>query len=58
MVDKNLVIAREELAKIAQGNFNTAFDLIKQLDKKTAKPVNAIAFIYKRYFDFSFIVLI
>ena len=51
VVDKNLVVAREELAKMAYDNFAVAYELIKKLDKKTARPVNAIAFIYKRYFD-------
>lgn len=51
VVDKNLSIAREELAKIASDDFIKAFELIKKLDKKTARPVKAIAYIYKRYFD-------
>lgn len=51
VVDKNLTIAREELAKIASINYEKAYDLIKQLDKKTARPVLMIANIYRRYFD-------
>ena len=51
LVDKNLAIAREELAKVAQAEYTRAFELIKKLDKKSARPVRAIAYIYKRYFD-------
>lgn len=51
VVDKNLAVAREELAKIAKTDYDKAFEIIKKLDKKSAKPVKAIAYIYKRYFD-------
>lgn len=51
VVNKNLAIAREELAKIAAQNYADAYELIKKLDKKTARPVLMIANIYKRYFD-------
>ncbi len=51
IVDKNLAIAREELAQIATKNYDEAYRLIKQLDKKTARSVMIIASIYKRYFD-------
>lgn len=51
IVDKNLAIAREELAQIAAKNYDEAYRLIKQLDKKTARSVMIIASIYKRYFD-------
>ncbi len=51
IVDKNLAIAREELAQIAAKNYDEAYGLIKQLDKKTARSVMIIASIYKRYFD-------
>lgn len=51
VVDKNLVVAREELAKIAAQNYETAYELIKKLDKKAARPVLMIANIYKKYFD-------
>lgn len=51
VVNKNLAIAREELAKVAAQNYAEAYDLIKKLDKKTARPVLMIANIYKRYFD-------
>ena len=51
IVDKNLAIAREELAQIAAKNYDEAYGLIKRLDKKTARSVMIIASIYKRYFD-------
>lgn len=51
LVDKNLAIAREELAQIAEADYTTAFELIKKLPKKSARPVRMIAYIYKRYFD-------
>lgn len=51
VVDKNLAMAREELARIADADYVQAFEMIKRLDRKTAKPVKAIAYIYKRYFD-------
>lgn len=51
VVDKNLAIAREELAKVADSDYKKAYELIKLLDKKTARPVKIIANIYKKYFD-------
>ncbi len=51
ITDKNLVFAREELAKLASKDFQKAYELIKLLDKKTARPVKMIANIYKKYFD-------
>lgn len=51
VVNKNLAIAREELAKTAAKNYDEAYELIKKLDKKAARPVLMIANIYKRYFD-------
>lgn len=51
IVNKNLAVAREELAKVAAQNYTEAYELIKKLDKKTARPVLMIANIYKRYFD-------
>lgn len=51
VVDKNLSVAREELAKIASSNYDQAYELIKKLDKRTARPVLMIANIYKKYFD-------
>ena len=38
-------------AKIAQEDYERAFEIIKRIDPKTARPVKAIAYIYKRYFD-------
>lgn len=51
VVDKNLAVAREELAKIAEQDYKESFDLIGQLDKKIARNINAMAYIYKKYFD-------
>ena len=51
IVDKNLASARQELAKLAEEDFAKAYQLIPYLDKKTARPVRAIAAIYKKYFD-------
>lgn len=51
VVNKNLALAREELARIAGKCYDKAFEILKKLDKKTARPVRAIAYIYKRYFD-------
>lgn len=51
LTDKNLAIAREELARIAESDYRQAFKDIKLLSKKAARPVRMIAYIYKRYFD-------
>lgn len=51
IVDKNLAIAREELAKMAADDYAKASQIIPFLDKKAARPVRAIAAIYKKYFD-------
>lgn len=51
VVDKNLVVAREELSRIALVNFSRADFLIKRLDKSSARPVRMIERIYRRYFD-------
>ena len=51
VVNKNLAVAREELAKTAAKNYDEAYELIKKLDKKAARPVLMIANIYKHYFD-------
>lgn len=51
VVDKNLAVAREELAKLAEEDYKKSFEMLKKLDHKSAKPVKAIAYIYKRYFD-------
>lgn len=49
--DKNLAIAREELARLADGDYKLAFEKIKLLPKQTAKQIKMIAYIYRRYFD-------
>ena len=51
VVDKNLAVAREELAKLADADFKKADVLIQKLDKKTARPVKMIAAIYRKYFE-------
>lgn len=51
IIDKNLVTAREELAKLAEEDFIKAYQIIPYLDRETARPVRAIAAIYKKYFD-------
>ena len=47
---KNIAIAREALAKIAEDNYKKAHELIPLLDKKAARPVRAMEAIYFRYF--------
>lgn len=51
VVDKNLVVAREELARQAKDNYAKADKLIPQLDKKISRHVRMIESIYRRYFD-------
>lgn len=51
IVDKNLAVAREALAKLAAEDYAKANSIIPFLDKKTARPVRAIAAVYKKYFD-------
>jgi len=51
LVNKNLSIAREELAKMAAEDYAKANQIIPFLDKETARPVRAITAIYKKYFD-------
>lgn len=51
VIDKNLAVARQELARLAEKDYQTAFNSIKQLNKRTARNIKAIAYIYKRYFD-------
>lgn len=51
IVNPNLARAREQLAKIAAEDYELSYQLIKQLDKKTARPILMMANIYKRYFD-------
>lgn len=51
LVDKNLAVAREELARIASENYAKAYDIINYLDKSTSRPLRMILDIYKKYFD-------
>ncbi|MBR1648270.1 MAG: squalene/phytoene synthase family protein [Alphaproteobacteria bacterium] len=51
LVDKNLAIARRNLAGIAAENYHLAYDVLSLLDKKTARPLRLILDIYKKYFD-------
>lgn len=51
LVDKNLAIAREELARIASENYKKTYDILSALDKNTGKPLLLIVDIYKKYFD-------
>lgn len=51
LVNKNLSIAREELAKMALEDYNRAGEMIPFLDKSAARPVRAITAVYKKYFD-------
>ena len=47
---KNIAIAREALARIADDNYKKAHELIPLLDKKAVRPVRAMEAIYFRYF--------
>ena len=51
LVNKNLVIARKELAQIADINYQKAYAIVAGLDKNTSKPLRLILDLYKRYFD-------
>lgn len=51
VVDKNLAVAREELARLARDNFDKADRLIPHLDKRAARHVKMIENIYRKYFD-------
>lgn len=51
LCDKNLAVAREELARLADSDYKSAFEKIKLLPKRAAKQVRMIAYIYRRYFD-------
>ncbi len=51
IIDKNLSVAREELAKLAFKQYEKSFDLISKLDKKISRSIKALAYVYKRYFD-------
>ena len=51
VVDKNLAIAREELALIAEEHYKKSFELLDKLDKQTRKHLIFIVKIYKKLFD-------
>ncbi|MDR1694172.1 MAG: squalene/phytoene synthase family protein [Lactobacillaceae bacterium] len=51
VTDKNLYIAREELAKMTQVLFDNSYRLIKNLDTVPARSMRGLANLYKRYFD-------
>lgn len=51
VVDKNLAIAREELAQVASKNYQRVYEILSQLDKSTARPLKLVTDIYKKYFD-------
>lgn len=51
VVDKNLSVAREELARLARDNYDKADKLINQLDKTAARHVKMIENIYRKYFE-------
>ncbi len=51
VVNKNLVLARRELAHIAAENYQKVYMLLNHLDKTTARSLRLITDIYKRYFD-------
>ena len=51
VTNKNLIFAREKLAKEASSCFNKAHKLIFSSDKKSARILRFIFHFYKRYFD-------
>jgi len=51
VVDKNLAIAREELARIADSDYEKVYELLNKLDKSASRPIRLITDIYKRHFD-------
>ncbi len=51
VVDKNLALARQELAAIAVKDYEKAYDILAGLDKSTSRPIRLITDLYKRYFD-------
>ncbi len=51
LVDKNLVVAREALAQIAENDYKKAFSLIEQFDSKYILQIKMMAYIYRQYFD-------
>lgn len=51
VTDKNLIAVREQLARLAAADFDKAFALLAEADKKKTRPLRFILHIYKRYFD-------
>ena len=51
IVDKNLNIARQELAQIAEKKYEKTFNLIEKLDKKISRNIKIPVYVYKKYFD-------
>lgn len=52
VVDKNLAIARQELAVIATKDYEKVYSILNNnLDKRTARPILLITCLYKHYFD-------
>lgn len=51
LVDKNLVLAREALAQMAENDYKKAFALMDKFNTKNILQIKMMAYIYKRYFD-------
>ncbi|MFV0626904.1 MAG: squalene/phytoene synthase family protein [Alphaproteobacteria bacterium] len=51
IINKNLNIARQELAEIAEKNYRKTYNLIEKLDKCSAKTVRSMTNINKKYFE-------
>ncbi|MDD4556857.1 MAG: squalene/phytoene synthase family protein [Alphaproteobacteria bacterium] len=51
LTDKNLSIARQELAGIAEKSFNKTYALVEELDNKVAKTILGVTNLNKKYFD-------
>lgn len=51
VTDKNLIAVREQLARLAAADFDKAFAILAEADRKKTRPLRVILHIYKRYFD-------
>ncbi len=51
LVNKNLYVARQELAMMAFNSYKQVYLVLGSLDKDIAKPLKLITDIYKMYFD-------
>ena len=51
ITDKNLILARQELAEVAKEDYKKAFELMSRLDKRTERNIKGFVYIYKKYFD-------